>query len=182
VGHPVRLGILIGSLRAQSHSRALAQTVMALAPDGVELSELPSIGDIPHYDADLQAQVIPDAVLRLGDAIANSTGVIIVMPEYNFSVPGVLKNALDWLSRLTPQPFAGKPVAIQTVSTGIMGGIRAQYHLRQTLVFLDARVLNKPEIAVPRVHEQRDVQSGLLTNTLTQQLVVNQIQELVSLA
>ena len=76
----------------------------------------------------------------MAEAIAKADGVIIVTPEYNYSVPGVLKNALDWLSRLPAQPFAGKPMAIQSGSPGMIGGARAQYHLRQILVFLDAAV------------------------------------------
>ena len=84
----------------------------------------------------------------MAEKITAADGVIIVTPEYNYSVPGILKNALDWLSRLSPQPLAGKPVAIQTASPGLIGGARAQYHLRQSLVFLDALVLNKPEAMV----------------------------------
>ena len=91
----------------------------------------------------------------MGDTIAKADGVIIVTPEYNYSVPGALKNAIDWLSRLPVQPFSGKPVAIQSGSPGLIGGGRAQYHLRQSLIFLDAHVLNKPEVMVSQTRHDR---------------------------
>ena len=96
----------------------------------------------------------------LADAIRKADGVIIVTPEYNYSVPGALKNAIDWLSRLNDQPFVNKPVAIQSASMGPLGGPRAQYHLRQMLVFLDALAFNKPEIFVGAVQNKLDAEKG----------------------
>ncbi|HAI6795969.1 TPA: class I chromate reductase YieF, partial [Escherichia coli] len=87
-------------------------------------------------------------------------GVVIVTPEYNYSVPGGLKNAIDWLSRLPDQPLAGKPVLIQTSSMGVIGGARCQYHLRQILVFLDAMVMNKPEFMGGVIQNKVDPQTG----------------------
>ena len=139
---------ICGSLRAASYNRRLADTLPELAPEGMAVTVLDGLGDFPHYDADLQAQGFPAIVEAWAEAIRAADGVILVSPEYNYSVPGVLKNAIDWLSRLRPNPFAGKPVALQSVSMGVMGGVRMQYHLRQSLVFLDARVMNGPEVFV----------------------------------
>lgn len=145
---------LVGSLRTGSYHTTIANTLPALAPHGVTIKPLGSIGDIPHYNADVQADGFPDAVLAMAKQIAEADGLIIVTPEYNYSIPGVLKNALDWLSRVAPQPIANKPVLIQTATPGMAGGARAQYHLRQILVFFDALVFNKPEAMVSQVHNK----------------------------
>lgn len=144
----LKFTVLLGSLRKASYNAAVVRALPDLAPEGVTIEPLASIGALPHYDADVQAKGMPVAVSEMAQRIASSDGVIIVTPEYNYSMPGVMKNALDWLSRATPQPFAAKPVAIMTASMGVIGGARAQYHLRQSLVFLDARVLNRPEVMI----------------------------------
>ncbi|KAE9847145.1 hypothetical protein GP671_30595, partial [Escherichia coli] len=124
----------------------VARTLPQLAPTGMEISALPSIGDIPLYDADVQQEEgFPQSVEALAEQIRQADGVVIVTPEYNYSVPGGLKNAIDWLSRLPEQPLSGKPVLIPTSSMGAIGGARCQYHQRQILVFPDAMVVNKPE-------------------------------------
>ena len=158
---PLHFVTVTGSLRRGSYNAAIARALPELAPAGVTVSAAPSIRDIPLYDADLQAEGFPAAVTALGDAIRTADGVILVSPEYNYSVPGVLKNAIDWLSRLPEQPFAGKPVAIQSASMGVLGGARMQYHLRQIFVFLDARVLNKPEIMVGQAQNKIDAEGQL---------------------
>jgi chromate reductase len=124
---------ICGSLRSGSYNAMLVRTLPLLAPDGMTISAAPSLADIPPYDADVQAEGFPASVVALGDIIARADGVIIVTPEYNYSMPGVLKNAIDWLSRLPEQPFKNKPVALQSASQGALGGARAQYHLRQVL-------------------------------------------------
>ncbi|KOC90883.1 NADPH-dependent FMN reductase [Winslowiella iniecta] len=178
----VKLVTLLGSLRKASLNAVVAKNLPALAPDGVEISALGSIGELPHYDADIQASGFPPAVLAMGQAIAEADGVIIVMPEYNYSVPGALKNALDWISRLPETPFAGKPVAIQTASPGMIGGARAQYHLRQIMVFLDAQVLNKPEIMIGQAAARIDAESGEITDESTRQHLTKQIAALARMA
>ena len=113
---PLDFVVLLGSLRAGSAHRIIAEALPALAPEGVSVTPLGSVGEFPLYDQDIQQQGFPDAVTAMGMRIARADGVIIVTPEYNYSVPGGLKNALDWMSRLQPQPFVRKPVAIQTAS------------------------------------------------------------------
>jgi len=169
---------LVGSLRKGSYNAAIARALPDLAPEDVTVSALGSVGHFPLYDADLQAEGFPPAVLAMAEAIRAADGLIIVTPEYNYSVPGVLKNALDWLSRVDPQPLAGKPVAIQTASPGAIGGARAQYHLRQILVFFDAHVLNKPEAMVGHVADKIDADTLELTDAGTRAFLGGQIAAL----
>ena len=179
---PLHFVTLLGSLRHGSYSGAIARALPALAPEGVSISPLGSVGDLPHYDADLQAQGFPAAVLAMAGEIARADGVIIITPEYNYSVPGVLKNALDWLSRLPSPPFVGKPVAIQSSSPGLIGGARAQYHLRQILVFLDVFVLNKPEVMVGQVSNKVDATSLELTDQATREFIAGQLKAFAAFA
>lgn len=177
---PLHFVILLGSLRKASVNAAIARALPELAPEGVSIELLGSIGEFPHYDADLQEQGFPPEVLAMAEKVRQADGVVIVTPEYNYSVPGVLKNAIDWLSRVSPPPFAGKPVAIQTASPGQIGGARAQYHLRQSLVFLDARVLNKPEIMVSAAYAKVDPETLLLTDASTRDHLAGQLAALAS--
>jgi chromate reductase len=148
-GQDIKLTVIVGSLRADSTNAVLASTLPSLAPSHCTFVRAPSIADVPHYDGDLESgSGIPAAIMSLAELIRSSAGVIIVSPEYNYSIPGVLKNALDWLSRAQPAPLANKPVLIQSVSAGVYGGMRMQHHLRQVLVALGARTLAKPEIAI----------------------------------
>jgi chromate reductase len=166
---------LLGSLRKASVNGGVARALPALAPEGVTISALGSVGDFPLYDADLQAQGFPAAVEAMGAAILASDGVIIVSPEYNYSVPGVLKNAIDWLSRLPSAPFKAKPVLIQSASPGALGGARMQYHLRQTFVFLDGRVLNTPEAMIGGAYGKSDSATGDLTDDATKEFLRKQL-------
>lgn len=179
---PLYFVTLLGSLRRGSYHAALARALPGLAPEGVTISPLGSVRDIPHYDADLQAEGFPPPVLAMGAAIKAADGVIIVTPEYNYSVPGALKNALDWLSRLPDTPLMGKPVAIQTGSPGLIGGARCQYHLRQVLVFLDAYVLNKPEVMVSQIASKVSPDNGEFSDKAALDFVMTQIQTFSSFA
>lgn len=179
---PLRFVTLVGSLRGASYNAALARALPALAPSGVAISPLGSVGDFPLYDEDVQKQGFPAPVEAMGQAIQQADAVIVVTPEYNYSVPGVLKNALDWLSRLPQAPFSGKPVAIQSASPGMIGGARAQYHLRQVFVFLDGVMLNKPEVMVGSVASKLDVTQGTVTDDKTRQIVVQQLERLADMA
>jgi chromate reductase len=177
---PLQFVSLLGSLRKGSFNAAIARALPELVPVGISISALESVASLPYYDADIQANGFPAAVLDMAKKIEAADGIIIVTPEYNYSVPGALKNALDWLSRVSPQPFAGKPVAIQTASGGIFGGARAQYHLRQILVFLDAYVLNKPEVMVGQAPTK--IENGKLVDATTRDFIVSQIASLAHLA
>jgi chromate reductase, NAD(P)H dehydrogenase (quinone) len=171
---PLKVVSLLGSLRKGSYNGAIARALPALAPEGMTITPLPSIRDLPLYDADLHAAGFPPVVTALAAPIAAADGVMIVTPEYNYSIPGGLKNAIDWLSRLSPQPFAGKPVALASASMGALGGARAQYHLRQSMVFLDAYVLNRPEVIVPAVQTKIDA-NGEITDKAVRDFIAAEL-------
>jgi len=147
----IKLVAFCGSLRKGSFNRlALHAFVERLPPDiSVETIE---IGDWPLYNADIQAQGFPDKVQAAQQKMLAADGIVFASPEYNYSVSGVLKNAIDWLSRMTPQPFAGKPMAVFGASGGPLGTARSQYHLRQMMIFLDGRFVNRPEVMIGAAH------------------------------
>lgn len=138
---------IVGSLRKDSLNRMVMENYMALAGSEAQFSEA-LIDDLPLYNFDIEQKGFPEPVTRLGDQIRKADGVVFFSPEYNGSIPGVLKNAIDWVSRLKNQPFARKPVGIVGASTGRLGTSRMQYHLRQVGVLLDMRCINKPEIMI----------------------------------
>ncbi len=182
VDKPLRFVVLVGSLRRGSFNAAIARALPALAPGDVAIAPLGSIGEFPLFNQDLEAQGIPPAVVAMGEAIAKADGVIIVTPEYNYSMPGVLKNAIDWLSRLPTKPFAGKPVAIQSASPGPFGGVRSQLHLRQSLVFLDARTFGRPEVIIPQAKAKFDEKTGELTDAATREFIAQQLRAFAAFA
>jgi chromate reductase, NAD(P)H dehydrogenase (quinone) len=140
---------LCGSMRRESFNAALVRQLPDIAPGDMIFKEGPAVADIPIYDGDLETMSgFPSPIAALAGLIREADGVIITSPEYNYSVPGGLKNLLDWVSRTPNQPFAKKPVLIQSVSGGPLGGVRMQHHLRQILVFLNARVLPRPELLI----------------------------------
>ena len=142
------VAVIVGSLRKDSLNRKAALALADLAPEGVELS-IVEIGDLPHYDEDVEAAGAPEAWTRFRDQVKASDAVLFVTPEYNRSVPGVLKNAIDVGSRpYGASVFAGKPAAVMSLSMGAVGGFGANHHLRQSLVFLDMPVLQQPEAYV----------------------------------
>ena len=141
--------VICGSLRKGSYNAALARTLPALAPGGMKLRDAPSFASFPLYNFDIQdATGFPPEVNAWADAIRRADGLIIVSPEYNWSIPGGLKNAIDWVSRMKEQPFKDKPVALQSAAGGILGGSRMQYHLRQSLTSIDALLFGRPEVIV----------------------------------
>ena len=125
--------------------------------------------DWPLYNADIQAQGFPDKVQAAQKAMLEADGLVLVTPEYNYGPSGVLKNAIDWLSRMTPQPFAAKPIAMFGASGGVLGTARAQYQLRQIMVFLDGRPVNKPEVMIGAA--QTRFADGKLTDEATGKLL-----------
>jgi len=142
----IKLVAFCGSLRKGSFNRLALQAFIERLPQGASVETIEI--DWPLYDADIQAQGFPDKVQAAQKAMLAADGIVFASPEYNYSVSGVLKNAIDWLSRMTPQPFAGKPMAVFGASGGPLGTARAQYHLRQMMVFLDGRFVNKPEVMI----------------------------------
>ncbi|WP_129136252.1 NAD(P)H-dependent oxidoreductase [Luteimonas sp. YGD11-2] len=139
------IAVLVGSLRKDSFNRKLADALPALAPDGVRF-DIQRIDDLPLYNQDDDDNP-PEAATRLKQAITSADGVLFVTPEYNRSVPGVLKNAIDHASRPYGQSaFAGKPAGILGVSIGAIGTACAQQHLRTILAYLDMPTLGQPEM------------------------------------
>ncbi len=160
-----------GSLRKSSLNRALLRALRDELPAGVELDVFEGIGELPLFDADISYDPAPAAVTALKDALAGADGLVIATPEYNYSIPGVLKNALDWATRpMSTSPLRQLPVALMGAAAGMSGTIRAQYHLRQILVYTDCRVLAQPEIFVARAHERFDAE-GRLTCDATRALL-----------
>jgi chromate reductase len=165
------IGILgiAGSLRQASYNRAALRAAQELAPEGLRIDSF-DIAPIPPYNDDVREQGFPPPVQDLRDRIKAADGVLLVTPEYNYSVPGVLKNAIDWASRPPEQPFAGKPIGIMGASAGALGTARAQYHLRQCFVFLDGIVMNRPEVMIAAAHNKFDA-AGTLTDQPTRDFV-----------
>jgi chromate reductase len=170
---------LCGSLRAQSFNMAALRAAAELMPSGVSL-QIATLHGIPVYNGDDQAQDWPPAVQALADAIRASDGVLIASPEYNFSIPGGLKNALDWLSRLPDQPIKAMPVAILGAATGPVGTARMQYDLRKVLQFLEADVLLKPEVFIGHA-ASRFNETGRLVDAATRGFVADQMRAFVTL-
>lgn len=167
---------ICGSLRKASLNRALMNALPGLAPAGMAFTEAPSHGNFPLYDADFQtSNGIPGGVTALGDAIRAADGVVIISPEYNWSIPGPLKNAIDWLSRLQEQPFKEKPVLIQSVTAGPLGGARMQYQLRMALMFLNAFIFGTPEVFVGMGPTKFDEKTFALTDEPTRKIVATQL-------
>jgi len=158
------IGVLAicGSLRQGSFNKAALRTAIDEKPPGMTI-ETADISEIPLYNEDVRALGFPPPVERLRTQIAAADALLFVTPEYNYSIPGVLKNAIDWASRPPDQPFAGKPVAMMGAGAGMAGTVRAQYDLRKCCVFLDMHPLNKPEVFIDQAHTKFDA-SGRLTD------------------
>jgi chromate reductase len=150
-----------GSLRKASYNAAALRAAKELAPSGVRLETF-DIAPIPLYNEDVRAQGYPPPVEDFRARIKAADAVLIVTPEYNYSVPGVLKNAIDWASRPPEQPFNGKPIALMGASISAFGTARAQYHLRQSFVFMNGLVLNQPEVMIGSAGTRFDAEGKLI--------------------
>lgn len=160
-----------GSLRAGSLNSALLRAAVDLAPDGVKIDVFAGLRDIPPYDQDLDTGEPPSPVADLRARIRAADGLLLVTPEYNYGVPGVLKNAIDWVSRpAATSPLKRKPVAIAGAAPGAFGSVRAQLSLRQTLLWTDSDVVTKPELMVFQARERFDA-AGNLTDPQTRDLL-----------
>jgi len=160
------LGIC-GSLRKASLNRGLLVAVGEMLPEGASLTLWDSL-DFPIFNNDVED---PAAVTELKRAIAEADGVVFAVPEYNYSIPGGLKNALDWLSRPpSKSPMRGKPCGLVGAASGMSGTIRAQAHMRQILIYSDSPCLSQPEVLIPRAQERFDA-TGRLADESTRTLL-----------
>jgi chromate reductase len=171
------LGIA-GSLRKNSYNRAALRAAQELAPEGTKL-EIFDLQGIPMFNQD-EEQNPPDKVKQLKAKVRAADAILFVTPEYNYSIPGVLKNAIDWASRpYGDNVWQGKPVAVMGASIGPLGTSRAQYHLRQVFVFLDMLPLNKPEVMIGNASQRFD-EAGNLVDQETRKHIQGLLESLVS--
>jgi chromate reductase len=166
---------LVGSLRKESFTLKISNALVKLAPASLKL-DVTTLHGLSFFNQDLEANP-PADWLALRAKLQASQGVLIVTPEYNRSIPGVLKNAIDWGSRPPNQPFADKPVAIMGASGGLFGSARAQYQLRQMLVFLNCHPVNKPEVMIGQAATKFD-ESGRLVDEPTRDFIRQLLQAL----
>jgi chromate reductase len=158
-----------GSLRKGSYNTAALRTAQELTPAGMTI-EIFDLSPIPPYNEDVKNVGFPPPVQELRQRIAAADALLIATPEYNYSMSGVLKNAIDWASRPPEQPFNDKPVAIMGASPGATGTARAQYHLRQSGIFLNMHFVNKPEVMIATAASKFDAE-GRLTDETTRGFV-----------
>ncbi len=171
------LGIA-GSLRRGSYNRALLREAQRLAPEGTQIRIWDRLGEVPPYDQDVEDAGDPEVVTDLKRAIREADGVLFVTPEYNYGVPGVLKNAIDWASRPPAEsPLREKPVSIMGATTGSSGTARAQLQLRQSFVFTRTLAMLQPEVLVARARERFD-EEGNLTDETTRKFVRQHVEAL----
>jgi chromate reductase len=170
------LGIA-GSLRQDSYNRAALRAAQDLAPEGATI-EIFDLQGIPPFNQD-EEQPLPGHVADFKAKIRAADAILVITPEYNYSIPGVLKNAIDWASRpYGDNAWEGKPVAVMGASIGTLGTARAQYHLRQVFVFLNMHALNRPEVMIGNADQRFDAQ-GHLTDTATQDRIRQLLRSLV---
>lgn len=159
---PIRLLGFSGSLRRGSYNTALLRAAIDVAPDDVTIATT-EIDDIPLYNADIDTASPPESVQRFRAGIAAADGLLIATPEYNYSIPGGLKNAIDWASRpATSSVLRGKPVGIMGTAGGRFGSVRAQLALRQVFVFTESHVMLKPELVLPNATQLFDDRGTLV--------------------
>lgn len=176
---PVHILGIAGSLRKASYNRCALRAAKTLLPEGTTLDTF-ELDGIPGFNEDDEKSP-PAKVVDLKKRIRAADALLIVTPEYNYSVPGVLKNAIDWASRpYGDSAWAGKPIAIMSASIGAAGGARAQYHLRQSFVFLDLRAVNQPEVMIGNAAAKFD-KDGNLTDDATKKQIQKLLSALVTL-
>lgn len=166
-----------GSLRKDSFNTSLAKATIALAPEDMKI-ELVDISTFPLFNQDKEATEYPEVATTIKNKVLAADGVIFVTPEYNRSVPGVLKNAIDWISRpWGTNPFAGKPALVMSASGGATGGALSNYHLKQILLFLDTKIVGQPEFFLSAAHEKFDA-TGNLTDETTKDHIKKALEAL----
>ncbi len=173
----IRIAGFTGSLRSGSYNLAALRAAAVLLPEEAEL-EIVDLAGLPFLNEDAEAAGVPEVVMDFQEKLAGCDGVLIATPEYNYSIPPVLKNALDWASRGDAPPLYGKPAAIMSASPGMFGGARAQYHLRQVCVSLNLIPLGKPEVFIARADTKFSAQ-GLLEDERTRKALKGLLEALV---
>jgi chromate reductase len=177
VEQKIKVLAFAGSLRKGSYNKALVRAALEVSPENVTI-EVFDLEGIPPFNQDFGANP-PQRVKEFKEKIRNADALLIATPEYNYSVSGVLKNALDCASRpRADTPLEGKPVAIMSASTGRFGGDRAQYHLRQSFIFLNMHPVNRPEVMLSSAADNVDT-NGRITNEQTRQLIRQLLEALV---
>jgi len=160
----------VGSLRKDSYNRGLMRAAMQLLPQNVTL-EVFEIREIPPFDQDFERNP-PEVVKQMKGKIRAADAILFVSPEYNYSIPGVLKNAIDWASRpFSDNAWDGKPVAVMSASSGKLGGARMQYHLRQSFVFLNMHPVNRPEFMLANAGNYFDGKGNLTDGDISNRIV-----------
>jgi chromate reductase len=167
-----------GSLRKSSYNRAALRAAQSLTPAAATL-EIYDLAPIPLYNDDVREQGYPPVVQDFRDKIAAADALVLVTPEYNYSISGVLKNAIDWASRPPGPPMSKKPVAIMGATQGLWGTTKAQHHLRQCCVFLDLWPVNKPEVLIAQAQTKFDT-AGNLTDEATRKVIAELMTNLVA--
>ena len=169
---------ITGSLRVKSYNMAALRAAAEILPEGANL-EIVDLSPIPFFNEDVEAEGVPQVIVDFKEKLAAADAILISTPEYNYSIPPVLKNALDWASRGTELPLRGKPLAIMSASPGMLGGARVQYHLRQVCVKLDLQTLNTPEVFITNANKKFD-QDGNLIDDFTRKSIAKLMQALVN--
>jgi chromate reductase len=167
---PLRVAGIAGSLRRASFNRGLLRAAIESAPEGIEVVSL-EIRDLPLYDADFDVEGGPEVVRAFKAGILAADGLLIATPEYNYSMPGVLKNALDWASRAPERALQDKPVAIVGATPGRWGTVRSQLALRQMLLFPACRVMPSPMMTIAGAREYFDGEGNLTDDAMRTQLI-----------
>jgi chromate reductase len=175
---PITILGFAGSLRRGSYNKAILRAAAELLPEDAKL-EIFDLEGIPPFNQDLENRM-PEKVKEFKAKIKAADAILIATPEHNYSIPGILKNAMDWASRpYGNNSFGGKPVAVMSASVGMLGGARAQYHLRQTFIFLDMHPINKPEVMVPFASDKID-DKGRVTDETTRERIKELLDALVA--
>lgn len=173
----VRVLVFGGSLRRGSYTSALMRAAEEVVPEGVEVELWERLAEVTPFNADEESRP-PPVIVDFKARIKKADAILVATPEYNYSVPGYLKNAMDWASRpYGDNAFAGKPVAVISSSTGSIGGARAQYHMRQSFVFLEMHPINMPECIVGHAQDKVD-ESGKLTDPKTLKRIAEVLEAL----
>lgn len=166
-----------GSLRKKSYNLAALRAAAQLLPEGTTM-EILDLSPIPFFNADMEAEGVPQVIVDFKEKLASADALLISTPEYNSSIPPVLKNALDWASRGAELPLSGKPLGIMSASLGTLGGGYVQYHLRQVCAKLNLQTLNNPKVLITNADKKFD-QNGKLIDDFTKKSISKLLQALV---